>query len=158
MKLDCEICTMLWGCDDPAEGTLHEQWDATDVKEDEHRLLIDSLEEARARGRAATRAARESEELPPPGSTTESELFAGLRHFAISRASDGGPELKLFDATGANIAPSASSVELLLEPSNPDRVGVITDGQIFDWSADRFVVWQNSRKCSHSLLGFSAVV
>ena len=53
-------------------------------------------------------------------------------------------ELKLFDATGANVAPTAASVELLLEPSNPDLVGVITDGQIFDWNANRFVVWQVS--------------
>jgi hypothetical protein len=53
-------------------------------------------------------------------------------------------ELKLFDADGNNIAPTASVVDLLLTPSNPDNVAVITDGEIFDWSADRFVVWQNS--------------
>merc|ERR1711959_314813 len=57
------------------------------------------------------------------------------------------------DATGANVAPTAASVELLLQPSNPDLVGVITDGEIFDWSANRFVVWQND----HNFHGESLV-
>ena len=53
-------------------------------------------------------------------------------------------ELKLFDIGGNNIAPNAVSVDLLMAPSNPEAVGVITDGAIFDWSAGTFVVWQNS--------------
>ena len=51
-------------------------------------------------------------------------------------------ELKLFTADGTNVAPQASAVDLLLQPSNPGDVGVITDGQI--WPAGTFVVWQNS--------------
>ena len=62
-------------------------------------------------------------------------------------------ELKLFNMAGENVAPIATAVDLLLEPSNPDDVGVITDGDVFDWSSGKFVVWQNS----HNFHGESLV-
>ena len=55
-------------------------------------------------------------------------------------------EVKLFTADGTNVAPDASGMELLLQPSNSDAIGVLTDGNIFDWTGGRFVVWQSSHE------------
>ena len=51
-------------------------------------------------------------------------------------------ELRLFNEAGENVAPQAASVELLLQPSNPDDVGMIND-DLFWGSGGHFVVWQN---------------
>ena len=67
-----------------------------------------------------------------------------------TRADNGGTpgwfelaEIKLFDRSGTNVALEASYA-LLLTPSNPDAIDVLTDGEIFDWSSGQFLVWQSS--------------
>eukprot|EP00966_Prymnesium_polylepis_P018954 436792-Prymnesium_polylepis.1 len=104
MSSSSGAATMLWGCDDPNEGTIHGQWDAThglDVKEEDHKVLIDSLEAARARGRATAREARAGEAAAAESdvaSAPMATLFEELQCFALRRAGEGGDELKLYDA------------------------------------------------------------
>ncbi|KAL1526497.1 hypothetical protein AB1Y20_015207 [Prymnesium parvum] len=96
---------MLWGCDDPEEGTLHAQWDSTEVKQEAHDALVRALEEARARAREASRASREEPNDSPGvvqasdyGSAPLDSLFENLRAFSLHQAVGGGADLKLYDA------------------------------------------------------------
>jgi hypothetical protein len=56
-------------------------------------------------------------------------------------------EITLFNEAGENIAAQAT-YEILLEPSNGDDI-VFTDGEVFDWTSGRFVVWQASHAAFH---------
>eukprot|EP01052_Picozoa_sp_SAG31_P015482 SAG31_NODE_996_length_10492_cov_4.648802_6_plen_728_part_00 len=86
-------------------------------------------------GAAAASDCRASTDFVILGSTTRADNDGAPGWFELA-------ELRMFTASGENVAPQAT-ITLLLEPSNPDSVDVITDGEVFDWTSGRFVVWQN---------------
>lgn len=99
-----------WGCDDVAEGSLHNSDNPAGAQvadDDNYRQLVTSLEAARAQGRERSRAAQEATvdgdggaAAPmPDASASLEQTFAALTTFALRTATDGGPELRLYDAT-----------------------------------------------------------
>ena len=108
--------SVVWGCDDTNEGTLHNGVGdarvnglASQMQTDEQTAdciatLEASRREARERSRAlaeaATAAAPMAHPAPSAGSSSTPlpSFFAPLQHFALRDAGAGGAELKLYDA------------------------------------------------------------
>lgn len=104
-----ETAGMLWGCDDPSEGTLHTGWEGPSVAEEAHSALIRALDqtralsrhaarERRAEGEARSRDSNERRERADVETTPMERLLEELDYFTLCPLAEGGGGLKLYDA------------------------------------------------------------
>ena len=97
--------TVVWGCDDTSEGTLHNGVGDARVNglssqmqtDEETEACIATLEASRREVRERSRVHAE-DEMATGHDAPLSSLFAPLGRFLLRDASVGGPELKLYDA------------------------------------------------------------